>query len=80
MNKLKVYIAAALFLALTAFKLLFPAQMESLRRETLRIGATQRDYKAAVETIGRGLSDRALGEKLIAVFREYSEETAESGK
>ena len=41
MNKLKVYIAAALFLALTAFKLLFPAQMEGLRRETLRIGATR---------------------------------------
>ena len=77
MDKVRVYAAAALFILLTAVKLLFPAQMDVLRREALRIGATQRDYKAAIETIGRGLSDRDLGEKLIAVFREYSEETAE---
>ena len=78
MDKIRLYVAAVLFVLLSAVKLLFPAQMDVLRQETLRIGATQRDYKTAIETIGRGLSDRDLGEKLIAVFREYAEETAES--
>ena len=77
MDKIKLTIASLLFIVLTAVKLLFPAQMDQLRREALRLSGTQRDYKATVTAIGRGLSDPALGEKLIAVFREYSEETAE---
>ena len=80
MNRIKLLIASALFVLLTAVKLLFPAQMETLRSETLRLGGTQRDYKGAITAIGRGLSDRELGEKLIAVFKEYSEETSESAE
>ena len=78
MDKIRVYIASALFILLTAIKLLFPAQMDALRRETLRLAAADRDCKAAVTALGRGLSDRELGEKLIAVFRDYTgEETGE---
>ena len=80
MDKIKLTVASLLFIALTAVMLLFPAQMDVLRREAQRLGGTQRDYRAAVTAIGRGLSDRELGEKLIAVFREYSEETAESAR
>ena len=80
MNRIKLLIVSALFILLTAVKLLFPAQMDTLRRETMRLGGTQRDYRGAITAIGRGLSDRELGDKLIAVFRAYSEETAESAE
>ena len=79
MDKVRIYIASALFILLTALKLLFPAQMDMLRRETLRLSGADRDYTATVTAIGRGLCDRELGEKLIAVWRDYaSEETGES--
>ena len=77
-DRIRVYIASALFIMLTAVKLLFPAQMDAFRLEALRPSATARDYKAAVNALGRGLSDRELGEKLIAVFREYAQEEAGS--
>lgn len=78
MDKIRIYIASALFILLTAIKLLFPAQMDALRRETLRFAAADRDCRAAVTALGRGLSDRELGERLIAVFRDYTgEETGE---
>lgn len=77
MDKIRVYIASALFILLTAIKLLFPAQMDTLRRGALRLAASDRDYTAAVTALGRGLSDRELGEKLIAVWREYAREETE---
>lgn len=81
MDKVKLAAATALFLLLTALKLLFPAQLEALRQEAGRIGGTEKDYKAAVAAIGRGLTDRELGEKLVAVFREYAqEETGEENQ
>ena len=52
--------------------------MDTLRRGALRLAASDRDYRAAVTALGRGLSDRELGEKLIAVWREYAQE--ETGK
>ena len=73
MDKIKLAVAAALFLLLTALKLLFPAQLDMLRDSAARLGGG-RDYRTAVETMGRALSDRELGEKLVAVFREYGEE------
>ena len=39
--------------------------------------ATEKDYKGTVEAIGRCLSDRSFGEKLVAVFREYAQEETE---
>ena len=51
--------------------------MDALRHETLRLAAADRDCKAAVTALGRGLSDRELGEKLIAVFRDYAREETE---
>ena len=77
MDKIRVYIASALSILLTAIKLLFPAQMDTLRREALRLAASDRDYKATVTALGRGLSDRELGKKLIAVWREYEQEEPE---
>lgn len=74
MDRIRIWIASAVFILLTAIKLLFPAQMDMLRREAERLAGTDRDYKAAVTALGRGLSDRELGEKLIAVFREYAQE------
>ena len=74
MDRIRIWIASAVFILLTAIKLLFPAQMDMLRREAGRLAGTDRDYKAAVTALGRGLSDRELGEKLIAVFREYEQE------
>lgn len=79
MDKVKLAVATALFLFLTALKLLYPAGLDFLRQEAVRLGATEKDYKAAVTALGRGLTDRELGEKLVAVFREYTnEETGEN--
>ncbi|MBR3186261.1 MAG: hypothetical protein IKF48_08990 [Oscillospiraceae bacterium] len=77
MDKLRLYIASALFVLLTVAKLLFPAQLDTLRREAGRLGGGETDYKGTVEAIGRCLSDRNFGEKLVAVFREYTEEETE---
>ena len=77
MDKLRLYIASALFVLLTVAKLLFPAQLDTLRREAGRLGGGEPDYKGTVEAIGRCLSDRNFGEKLVAVFREYTEEETE---
>ena len=76
MDRIRLYVASALFILLTAVKLLFPAQMDLLRQGAARLAGTDRDYTAAVTAIGRGLSDRELGEKLIAVWREYTAEEA----
>ena len=76
MNRIRLYIASALFILLTALKLLFPAQMDVLRRGAERLAGTDRDYTATVAAIGRGLSDRELGEKLVAVWRDYTTEEA----
>lgn len=79
MDKIRICVASALFILLTAVKLLFPAQMDLLRQEARRLAATDRDYRSAVAALGRGLSDRELGEKLIAVWRDYAREQTESG-
>ena len=76
MDKLRLYIASALFLLLMVFKLLFPAQLDTLRQKAERLEGDQ-NYKGAVEAIGRCLSDRDFGEKLVAVFREYTQEEKE---
>lgn len=76
MDRIKVYVATALFILLTAIKLLFPAQMDMLRRQAEKLSGTDRDYREVVTVIGKGLSDRELGEKLIAVWREYAQEEA----
>ena len=76
MDRIRLYIAAALFVLLTAVKLLFPAQMDALRQSAARLAGTEKDYRSAVTAIGRGLSDRELGEKLIAVWQEYAREEA----
>jgi len=77
MDKIRLYIASALFVLLTVVKLLFPAQLDTLRRQAERLGGGETDYKGTVEAIGRCLSDRDFGEKLIAVFREYTQEETE---
>ena len=78
MDRFKVVFASVLFILLTALKLLMPAQMDMLRQQVARVAAAEPDYKAAVAAIGRSLSDRELGEKLIEVFREYTQEKAEN--
>lgn len=77
MDKVKIFVASALFILLTALKLLFPGELGVLRREADRLMATEKDYRGTVEAIGRCLSDRSFGEKLAAVFREYAQEETE---
>ena len=76
MERIRLYFASALFILLTVIKLLFPAQMDVLRQGAERLAATDREYTAVVAAIGRGLSDRELGEKLVAVWKEYTAEEA----
>lgn len=80
MDRFKIIIASVLFVLLTAVKMLLPAQMDMLRAAAARFTAEETDYRAAVTAIGRSLSDRDLGEKLIAVFREYAAEETERGE
>ncbi len=77
MDKIRVIVASVLFILLTAIKLLLPAQMDLLRREAGRLTGMQPDCRSVVAAIGRGLSDGELGEKLVAVFRDYMQEETE---
>lgn len=71
MDRARIFIASALFIALTLVKLLLPAQMDALRAEAARLAGAGAGYEARIGAIGRSLGDRELAERLAAVFREF---------
>ena len=65
-KNLKIYLAAGLFIVLTAVKLLFPEQTESARSALHEIIERDADYMAVLNTIGEGLTaDSAVTEAFL---------------
>ena len=74
----KVIFAAALFLLLTAVKLLFPDQTEEARGRLREVIAHDTDYMAVFRTIGESLTgDEAVTEAFARLTGFYTPEEAE---
>ncbi len=68
MERIKIYAASAVFLFLTAIKLLFPDYAETVRTQVHSIIEHDDDYTAMVQTLGRSLSESRLGDELVAAL------------
>lgn len=81
MERLKVYAACAIFLFLTAVKLLFPDYAATVRAQVHSIIDHNDDYTEMVQTLGRGLAESRWGNKLVAALgmdRGEAEKTQET--
>ena len=68
MERLKIYAACAVFLFLTAVKLLFPDTAAELRTQVHSIIDHNDDYTEMVQTLGRSLAESSWGNKLVAAL------------
>lgn len=69
MERLKIYAASAVFLFLTAVKLLFPDTAAELRTQVHSIIDHNDDYYTEmVQTLGRSLAESSWGNKLVAAL------------
>ena len=68
MERLKIYAASAVFLFLTAVKLLFPDTAAELRTQVHSIIDHNDDYTEMVQTLGRSLAESSWGNKLVAAL------------
>ena len=68
MERLKIYAACAVFLFLTALKLLFPDTAAELRTQIHSIIDHNDDYTEMVQTLGRSLAESSWGNKLVAAL------------
>ncbi len=72
-KNLKAFLAAALFVLLTAVKLLFPEQTASTRSQLREVIAHDTDYMAVFRSIGETLtSDEAVTEAFLRLTGYYS--------
>lgn len=71
---IRIIIASALFLLVTAAKLLLPAQTEALRERAREAIARDYDFSAAAQRLGESVSDGALVEAISRLVSP-SEET-----
>ena len=67
-ERLKIYAASAVFLFLTAAKLLFPDTAAAVRAEVHSIIDHNDDYTEMVQTLGRSLAESSWGNKLVAAL------------
>ncbi len=79
MNRIKIYICAAVFILLTAAKLLLPGQALSLRQQVREWIERDDDYTELVTTLGERLAEERTVTGLLQAFRsdEPDGETAE---
>ena len=64
----KLYICAAIFILLSAFKCFAPKHGEQLRQQVQSIIDRDEDYSQKVEALGRRLSESGLKEEVIKVI------------
>ena len=69
MNRVKIYICSAVFVLLTALKLLLPGQAVSLRQEVRGILERDDDYSRLVTVLGERLAEDRSVTGLIQAFR-----------
>ena len=77
MNRIKIYICAAVFILLTATKLLLPGQALSLRQEVRALIERDDDYTEFVSTLGGRLAEDRTVTGLLQAFR-FDESDAET--
>lgn len=81
MKAWRIYFASFVFIALTAAKLLAPEQCSALRQSLHDAIIRDDDYRAAVETIGRSITDMASRDELLSVLkREDKSDRTESSE
>lgn len=68
MNRFKVCFFAALFLALTAFKIMFPNVAESMRSKLWSAAQCDMDYTETLTAMGRSFADGAAADELISAL------------
>lgn len=68
MQRLRIYICAALFILLTACKILLPQQTLLLRERTHALLEHDDDYAGLISAVGKRLSEMGIEESLIAAF------------
>ena len=69
----KLYICAAIFVLLSAFKCFAPQHGEQLRQQVANVIDSNDDYVQIVETLGRRLAETGLKEELIKVLNMAEE-------
>ena len=69
MNRIKIYICAAVFILLTAVKLLLPGQAHSLRQQVREWIERDDDYSELVTTLGERLAEERTVTGLLQAFR-----------
>ena len=69
MNRVKIYICAAVFILLTAVKLLLPGQALSLRQQVREWIERDDDYTELVTTLGERLAEERTVTGLLQAFR-----------
>ena len=69
MNRIKIYICAAVFILLTAVKLLLPGQALSLRQQVREWIERDDDYTELVTTLGERLAEERTVTGLLQAFR-----------
>ena len=67
-ERLKIYGACAVFLLLTAVKLLFPDFTSTVKAQVRRVFVQNSDYTEMVETLGLRLAESGWGDKLVAAL------------
>ena len=67
-ERLKIYGACAVFLLLTAVKLLFPDFASTVKAQVQRVIVQNSDYGEMVQTLGLSLAESAWGDKLVAAL------------
>jgi len=78
MQRIRIYICAAVFILLTACKVLLPQQALLLRERTHALLEHDDDYTGMITAVGRRLSELGIEESLIAAFG--LDGTADSGE
>ena len=68
MKTTRIYLCSALFIGLTALKLLFPQHADTLRQQVLEVINHNDDYTQAIQTMGSMLTADGLGQGLLAVL------------
>ena len=70
----KLYICTAVFMLLSLAKLVLPGHSETLREQVMSIIDSYGAYPAAVEALGRRISQEGIGEEIMRVINMESEE------
>ena len=70
----KLYICTVIFVLLSLAKMVLPRHSETLREQLMSMVDSYDAYPAAVEALGRRISQNGIGEEIVRVINMESEE------